>query len=131
MRQMSKRRKIILVLFVGYALALVWGHVRLPLAAVKSLDDYRLLRNTPVLSASDDQLQMWAVQKRYLSHSINLVSGKGTPRISAEVKWNCGIVARVQSGIYFSPEGAEGIDGLYICVLGGWLRVYTFSHLMA
>jgi hypothetical protein len=63
---MSRRRKIILFLLVGYALGLVWGQARLPFAAVKSLADYDLLREKPSVSASDDQLQMLAIQKWYL-----------------------------------------------------------------
>jgi hypothetical protein len=44
----------------------VWGQARLPFAAVKSLADYDLLREKPSVSASDDQLQMLAIQKWYL-----------------------------------------------------------------
>jgi hypothetical protein len=128
---MSKRRKIILLVIVGYAIGLLWGQVRLPLSAVKSLRDYRLLRNKPLLSASDEQLQMWPIQRSYLKHSMKILDGTNPPRISAEVKWNCGVVARVHSGHYISPHGAESLDGLYICVFGAWLRVYSFSHGMA
>lgn len=128
---MSKRRKIILLLLIGYVLGLLWGQVRLPFAAVKSLADYRLLREKPALSASDEQLQMWPIQRRYLRHATKAEDGTAPPRISAEVRWNYGIVARVRSGHYISPQGAEWLDGLYICVFGSWLRVYSFSHAMA
>lgn len=128
---MSKRRKIILLLLIGYALGLVWGQVRLPVAAVKSLADYPLLRDKPVVSASDEQLHMLAIQKWYLKRFMSVVDGTNPPQISADVRWNWGIVARVRSGYYISPQGAEGLDGLYVCVFGAWLRVYGFSHSMA
>lgn len=126
---MSKRRKIILLLVVGYVLGLVWGQVRLPFAAVKSLSDYRLLREKPFVSASDDHLQMLAIQKWYLKRSMKLVDGTGPPRISADVKWNWGIVARVRSG--YDMQGAESLDGLYLCIFGAWVQVYRFSHSIA
>jgi hypothetical protein len=128
---MSKRRKIILLLSIGYALGLVWGQFRLPVAAVKSLADYPLLRRKPVVSVSDEQLRMLSIQKWYLKHSMNVVDDTNPPRISADVRWNWGVVARVHSGHYISPQGAEWLDGLYVCVFGAWLRVYTFSHVMA
>jgi hypothetical protein len=128
---MSKRRKIILLLLVGYVIGLVWGQVRLPFAAVKSLADYDLLKDKLLVSASDDQLQMWAVQRSYLKRAIKLVDRTGPPRMSAEVKWNWGVVARVRSDLYISPMGAELLDGLYVCVFGAWLKVHEFSHAMA
>jgi hypothetical protein len=128
---MIRRRKIILLLLIGYALGLVWGQVRLPVAAVKSLDDYSLLRGETVVSASDEQLQMSAMQKWYLKRFLHVADGANPPQISATVKWNWGIVARVRSGHYISPTGAEWLDGLYVCLFGSWLRVYSFSHAMA
>jgi hypothetical protein len=127
----SKRRRIILLLVVGYVLGLVWGQVRLPFAAVKSLSDYRLLREKPFVSASEDHLQMSAIQKWYLKRSMKLGDGTGPPRISADVKWNCGVVARVHSGHYISSKGAESLDGLYLCVFGAWVQVYGIGHEMA
>ncbi len=128
---MGKRRKIILLLLIGYALGLLWGQVRLPVAAVKSLADYPLLRDRSVVSASDEQLQMLAIQEWYLKRSMRLLDGTNPPRISADVRWNWGVVARVRSGHYISPQGAEWLDGLYVCFFGAWLRVYSFSHAMA
>jgi hypothetical protein len=128
---MSKRRRIILLLVVGYVLGLVWGQVRLPFAAVKSLSDYRLLREMPLVSTSEDHLQMSAIQKWYLKRAMKLVEGTGPPRISADVKWNWGVVARVRSGHYISSTGAESLDGLYLCVFGAWVQVYGFGHEMA
>src|SRR5689334_15521603 len=104
---MSKRRKIILLVLVGYVLGLAWGYVRLPFAAVKSLADYRLLADKPHAFASDEHLQMSGIQRWYLKRSIKLEHGTETPQISAAVQWNCGIVARVKSGHYVSPTGAE------------------------
>jgi hypothetical protein len=102
--------------------------MRLPFAAVKSLADYDLLRDKTILSASDDQLQMTAFQRWYLKCSMNLVEGAAPPRISAEVRWNWGVVARVRSGHRLSPDAAEWLDGMYVCVFGAWLQVYRFSH---
>jgi hypothetical protein len=124
----GKYRKIFLLLLAGYALGLVWGQLRLPFAAIKSLSDYDLLRDKPFLSASDDQLRMTAFQRWYLKCSMNLVEGADPPRISAEVKWNWGVVARVRSGHRLSPDAAEWLDGMYVCVFGAWFRVYRFSH---
>jgi hypothetical protein len=128
---MSKRRKIILLLLAGYAIGLLWGQVRLPFAAVKSLADYDLIRDKPLVSASHDQLQMLAMQRWYLKRVMELVEGTGPPWISVDVKWNCGVVARVHSGLYISPMGAESLDGLYLCVFGAWFQVYGFGHAMA
>jgi len=124
---MNKRRKIILFLLVGYALGLVWGQVRLPFAAVKSLSDYKLLEKRPSGSASDDQLKMWAIQKWYLQRSMNLAQGTAPPRVAADVKWNWGIIARVESS-YGSRSGNENLDAVYLCVFGGWLRVHTIIN---
>ena len=127
---MSKRRKTILLLLIGYFLGLAWGQLRLPVATVKSLADYPLLREKG-MSASDEQLQMLAIQKWYLKRFMDVTDGTKPPRISVDVRWNCGIVARVQSDHYIAPEGAEGLDGLYVCIFGAWLQVYAFSHTMA
>jgi hypothetical protein len=62
---------------------------------------------------------------------MKLVKGAGPPRISADVKWNWSVAARVHSGHYISPQGAEWLEGLYVCVFGAWLQVYRFSHAMA
>lgn len=120
-----------LFLSVGYVLGLAWGQVRLPFAAIKGLADYDLLRDKSLVSASDAQLQVSAMQRWYLKRAMKLVEGTGPPRISAEVRWNCGVVARVRSGLYTSPMGAESLDGLYVCVFGAWFQVYGFSHAMA
>lgn len=128
---MRKRRKIILLLLVVYAIGLVWGQARLPFAAVKNLADYDLLRDKPFVSASDDQLQMSAMQRWYLERAMKLVDGTGPPRVSADVRWNWGVVARVRSGLYIAPMAAESLDGLYVCVFGAWFQVYGFSHAMA
>lgn len=127
---MSKRRKIILLLLVIYLLGLVWGQLRLPVAAIKSLADYPMLRDK-VLSVSEDRLQMLPIQKWYLKRFMNVVDGTNVPRVSAGITWNWGIVARVHSGHYMSSTGAEGVDALYVCVFGAWLRVNTFSRVMA
>ena len=74
---------------------------------------------------------MLALQKWYLNRSFNIVQGATSPQITAEVTWNVGVVARVHASYYSSPTGAEGLDGLYIGILGAWLRIYTFSHTMA
>ena len=128
---MSRRRKILLLVLIGYAFGLAWGQLRLPVAAVKGLADYPLLRDKPIVSASDEQLQMLAIQKWYLKRFMNVVDGTDPPRISADVRWNWGIVARVRSGHYVSSTGAEELDGLYVCFFGAWLRVYSFSHAMS
>lgn len=117
-------------MLIGYFLGLAWGQLRLPVATVKSLADYPLLREKG-MSASDEQLQMLAIQKWYLKRFLNVADGTNPPRISVDVRWNCGIVARVHSHHYISPEGAEWLDGLYVCIFGAWLRVYSFSHTMA
>lgn len=128
---MSKRRKIALFLVTAYAIGLAWGQVRLPYAAVKNMLDYPLLKNTPPVSASAGDLQMLGVQRWYISRSMNIKADTQPPRISVQVKWNAGIIARVDSGLYFGPEAAEGLDCLYVCLFGAWVPVYTFNHEMA
>ena len=86
---MSKRRKIIVVLLSALVLGLAWGQVRLPLAAVKSLADYDLLRERPVVSSTDEQLQMSAVQKWYLKRALRFVEipdPRGDERIKSAFK---------------------------------------------
>ena len=128
---MRKHPKIIQLLLIGYVFGLLWGQVRLPFAAVKSLADYRLLEEKPILSVSDDQLQMWPIQRQYFRYATKAVDGSAPPLISAEVRWNCGVVARVRSEYYASPLGAEWLDALYVCVFGFWLKAHNFSHTMA
>lgn len=129
-RSMSKRRRIILLLAVGYGLGLVWGQVRLPLSAVKSLSDYRLLREKRFISASDEDLQMLPVQRWYLKRCLNIVDN-APPRISVRVQWNCGVIARAHSGYYIAPEAAEYLDCLYFCLFGAWVPVHRFRHSIA
>jgi len=128
---MLKRQTIIRVLLALYSLGLIWGQVRLPVAAVKSLSDYDLLCHKPNLSAPDERLQMWVIQKWYLKRSLKLIDGVASSVISAKVMWNFGFVARVNSGHYSSPTGSESLDALYVCIFGAWLKIYTFNHLMA
>lgn len=128
---MGKSLKIMRVVLILYTLGVLWGQMRLPFVAVKNLSDYDLLMDKPVISASDKELQMLEIQKWYLQRSMKLPNGTEPPSISAEVIWNLGIIARVRSGHYISSQGAESIDGLYFCVFGAWIRVYTFSHTMA
>jgi hypothetical protein len=90
-----------------------------------------LLREKRVVFVANEQLQLSAVQKWHLKRSLKLVEGTGAPRVAANVNWNWGVVARVQSSLYISPEGADWLDGLYVCVFGAWLPVYSFSHAMA
>lgn len=116
---------------VGYALGLVWGQLRLSVAAIKSLADYRLLKANPVISVKDEQLKISAIQKWYLKRFMRTIDGTNPPLISADVKWNWGVVARVNSAQYIGFDGAESLDGLYVCLFGAWLRVHTFSHAIA
>lgn len=129
---MTKRRKIgLLILGSLYSIGLIWGQFRLPFAAVKNLRDYPMLRMPTPVSASDNKLIMHDFQKMYLKQSMNMTEGTQPPRISVDVTWNVGILARVRSGHYSSPTGAESLDCLYICFFGGWIPIYTFSESMA
>ena len=38
---------------------------------------------------------------------------------------------RCGSGLHFASEGAEGMDAIYVWVLGFWIKLYTVSHWMA
>lgn len=127
---MRRYRKAILVLIVAYALGLVWGQVRLPLAAAKSLCTHE------GLSVSDASLKMLSIQKAYLKRSSKVVEGRRGPpyrSLSVEVKWNAVLVARVASKHTYKnsiPGGPpinefESIDALYVCLFGMWIPVYS------
>ena len=114
-----------------YVLGLIWGQTRLPVAAIKNLADSPLLRQYGKMSLPPGALEMPRHQAWYARRSLDLVDGTGPPTVSASVKWNWGIAARVNVGLYFSPTGAERLDCEYVCVFGWWVPVYAFSHLMA
>jgi hypothetical protein len=128
---MQRNSKFILFLVAVYLLTLMWGQLRLPTATIESLSDYPSLKAAPSLSTSSEKLKMLAIQKWYLKRSMNIVEGNTPPHISVEVTWNFGIAARVHTSYYSSPTGAEGLDGLYICIFGAWFRIHSFMHVMA
>jgi len=128
---MNRRRKIALLLVTAYAVGVVWGEARLPFAAVKNLADYPLIKTAPSVSSSGEALQVNAVQRWYLNRSMNIGTGTQPPRISVSVKWNLGVMARVDSGHYMGPLAAEGLDCLYVCFFGAWVPVWKFDHVMA
>ena len=126
---MHKRRRILVVIAVLYAIGLAWGYVRLPFAAVKSLGDYRLIANAPAVGIG--QVKAAPLQVAYLTRSLSTSRTTAAPHVSATVIWNALAVARVRSAIYLGPTGAESRDVLYVCLFGVWVPVYTFSLVQA
>jgi hypothetical protein len=126
---MNPRRKILISILVLYALGMCWGYFRLPWAAIKSLGDYKIVENAPGITFSDIKVS-WA-QRWYLKHAMKESPTTVTPKVAVSVTWNALVFARVRSGCYLAPLGAEGVDGLYFCLFGLWIRIHTYSHEMA
>lgn len=121
------RRRILICVTALYGLGLLWGYVRLPWAAVRSLRDYRLVAAAPAVSFADD-LDVSSAQHWYLAHALPESPVPVVPRIDVEVRWNALALARVRSGYFISGTGAESRDSLYLCVFGAWFPVYNFFH---
>ena len=128
---MSKRRHIVIGIVGIYILMLIWGYARLPWAAIKNLRDYRgVVAPAKAVSFTSD-LDISGVQEWYLKHSLNESPLPVVPRLSVRVKWNALILARVESGHWVGPKGAEGRDSLYFCCFGFWIPIFTFSNWMS
>ena len=114
------------------AVLLFVGYIRLPFAALASLADYDLLADEALIYTDASRLEVSTIQRWWIKRSLpNLAEGESVPKVSVRVKWNLLLLARVQSGHYMSPTGAEGRDCLYIWCLGVWIPAYDFSHEMA
>lgn len=120
-------RRASLLLCLAYVIGLAWGHVRLPVAAIRTLADYRDEPTSVHLSASD----LSAAQRWHLERALPARPGKEPPFISIHIPWNAWAAARVQTFRFAGSVGAEGLDALYLCIFGAWWRVYTFDHVMA
>ena len=128
----KKRRHRLAVPGAVLGLLLVVGYIRLPLAAIKSLADYDLLADKTAIYTDASRLEVSSVQRWWLLRKIpNLTEGDSVPRVSVGVRWNLLLFARVRSGHYVGPTGAEARDCLYIWCLGAWIPAYSFSHAMA
>jgi hypothetical protein len=128
----THRTRWLIAAGVVVVILLLIGYVRLPYAAVRGLADYDMLASEPILHANASHLRVSPVQAWWLRTRLrNLSEGDTAPRISVRVEWNALLVARVNAGHYVSPTGAEGRDSLYFWLLGLWIRVYDFCHVMA
>src|SRR5262245_24281447 len=71
------RRKIVACIPILYALGLLWGYVRLPLAALKSLRDGRLLFDAPAVSFGPDfdvsPAQRWYLKTAFVESPVPVV----------------------------------------------------------
>jgi len=123
--------RALFVLLALYMAGLVWGHVRLPWAALLSLRDHQLIRAASAVSVDPDKTAITSAQHRYLQWAVPVSATATKPVVYVNTHWNAWVCARVRSGIYVSSEGAEAQDCLYVCVFGAWFRVYRFSHVMA
>ena len=123
---MQARRRILIAVALLYAVGLVWGYFRLPLAAIKNLHDYRIFI-AQARAVSLDEIDISAPQLGYLRGAIPLSRDPVVPRLSVAVSWNALVVARINSGYYHSNEGAERMDILYICLFGAWVPIHTYS----
>jgi hypothetical protein len=128
--ELGRETRLFWVALALYLLGLVWGYARLPWAGVKSLADYRLIAAAPAVSFDED-LEVSPLQRRYLQWVLPESPTPVVPRLSTKVRWNAIVVARVTNSHVVGNTGAEWQDGLYICVFGAWIHVYTFSHKMA
>ena len=122
---MPSRRRIVLCVLALYGLGLVWGYVRLPWAALRSLRDFPTLAAAPAVSFANN-LDVSPVQRWYLERALPESPVPVVPRVDAEVRWNALALARVRSGYFISNTGAESRDSLYVCVFGAWVPVYNF-----
>jgi hypothetical protein len=125
------RLRVLLGILVLYLLGLGWGYLRLPWAAIRSLADHKSVTTAPAVSLSATGVDVSRSQQWYLDRVLPLSPTPVVPRVSVVVRWNALICARVSSGHYVGPTGAEWRDSLYICLFGAWVPVYTFSHVMA
>lgn len=128
---MFKRRRAGRVFFAVaalYVVGLVWGYQRLLWAAISDLGGGELLRAFPSATWSRESTQVSSFRAGYLESRLPHSSERTIPQIKVSVKWNAFVLARVTTGYYVSPLGAEWKDCLYLCVFGGWMRVHTFSH---
>jgi hypothetical protein len=127
----SNYSRALFVLLALYLAGLVWGHVRLPWAALLSLRDHQLIREASAVSVDTDRTVITAAQHRHLKWALPVSATATKPVVFVATDWNAWACARVRSGIYVSPEGAEAQDCLYVCLFGAWFPVYRFSHVMA
>jgi hypothetical protein len=111
------------------ASGLAWGYLRLPWAAVRTLDDYQLVARALAVSLSHRNVS--TARLRYLKHSLRALPLPVVPRASVAATWNALVFAWVHSDHYLGNLGAEDKDGLYFCLFGAWIPVYTYGHEMA
>jgi hypothetical protein len=121
----SRLRVALICVLALYLLGLVWGYVRLPWAAIRSLRDYHLVVEAPAVTFAAT-LEVSPAQRWYLEHCLTESPVPTVPRIDVEVPWNALVLARVRSGYFVSGTGAEQRDSLYVCVFGAWVPVYNF-----
>jgi hypothetical protein len=122
-------RRVLVCVLILYGLGLVWGYFRLPLAAIKSLGNYRSIASAPAVSFGN--LGVSSTQRWYLGHAFSESPVPAAPSVAVSVEWNALVLARVRSGYHVSPKGAERRDSLYLCVFGAWIPVYNFRREMA
>src|SRR4051812_19606559 len=65
-RRMKVRRRILIAVVLLYAVGLVWGYLRLPWAAIRTLRDYRIIAVAPAISLSEAEIS--PAQLGYLIH---------------------------------------------------------------
>lgn len=127
---MRNRCRLLIGILALYGLCLIWGYVRLPWAAVRSLRDYAYLAAAPAVSFADG-LDVSPAQRWYLGRSLPESPVPLVPRVEVEVRWNALVLARVHSGYYVSNTGAEHRDSLYLCFFGFWIPVYNFYQVIS
>lgn len=127
------RRKIIkglvVIIIAIYTITLAWGYLRLPWAAIKNLSNSEAITRAPAISFAE--LGISEQQHRYLKCWLAESPVPVTPRVNLSISWNALLCARVQSGFYGGPLCGEWKDGLYVCLFGFWVPIYTFSWIMA
>ena len=81
---MLSRRRLLTCVLILYCIGLVWGYVRLPWAAVKSLADYGLIASAPAVSFAAS-LDVSPAQRWYLEHALTESPIPVVPRVSVDV----------------------------------------------
>ena len=122
---MKVRRVVLPAVITLYAAGLTWGYWRLPWAAVKSLHDYSIIAEAPAVSLAE--VDVSGLQLGYLRGALPVSTARVVPRVSVAVAWYAVVIARVRSGHFLGPEGAERRDALYVCLFGAWIPIYTYG----
>jgi hypothetical protein len=135
---MKTRRPIIITVLALYAAGIVWGYIRLPWGAIRSLHRNDDIAGAPTVYLSP-KMAMSPAQLRYLRGALGVPiapvmryrnsSDPIVPRVSVVVAWNALVIARAESAVFTQDkDGVTGRDSVYVCLFGAWFPVLTFRY---